>query len=557
MNSEASAQNATRPGSVRSRHRLLWLVLAASLWFGGLGYRDLTHPDEGRYSEISREMASTGDWVTPRLNGVKYFEKPPLQYWVTALAFKAFGQSEFVARLWVGLCGFATVILVYRTALRLWGAKTADYAGITCASMVWIMGMSHIVTLDMGVTFFMTLALCGFLRAQHDGATDGETRLWIWIMWGALAGALLTKGLMGVVLPGAVLILYSVICRDWRPWARLKWYSGLPIFAALAVPWHVLVARRNSEWAHFYFIHEHLDRFLTTQHHRGGAWYYFLPLLVAGLLPWTTLLPQVVQRGWRPDTTRFQTNRFLLIWSAFIFVFFSISGSKLPSYILPIFPALALLLAQVLAAGKPGLMRRHAIVIVVFMGAVGLGLLIFDRTGDGFTPLEINRVFSHWAFAGSLVFGLMGAAAARAAAAHRKLQSVLMLAVGSLLFLNTTILGYQSYSPLLSSAALARKLRPIIRPDTPLFAVNYYDQTLPFYMKRTVMLVDYVNEFDLGEQDEPQKWVHDLSAFGRLWRELPQAVAVTKPASFVSLRQLGLPMHVIDETTHRIVVRKP
>jgi hypothetical protein len=166
-------------------------------------------------------------------------------------------------------------------------------------------------------------------------------------------------------------------------------------------------------------------------------------------------------------------------------------------------------------------------------------------------------VFSQWAFAGSLVFGLMAAAAARAAAAHRKLQSVLMLAVGSLLFLNATILGYQNYSPLLSSAALARKLRPIIRPDTPLFAVNYYDQTLPFYMKRTVMLVDYVNEFDLGEQDEPRKWVHDLPAFGRLWRELPQAVAVTKPASFVSLRQLGLPMHVIDETTHRIVVRKP
>ena len=556
MNSEDGAPAATWPASVRSRHRLLWLVLAASLWFGGLGYRDLTHPDEGRYSEISREMASTGDWVTPRLNGIKYFEKPPLQYWATAVAFKAFGQSAFVARLWVGLCGFATVILIYLTALRLWGARTADYAGITCASMVWIMGMSHLVTLDMGVTFFMTLALCGFLRAQQDGATDGEARVWIGIMWGALAGAVLTKGLMGVVLPGAALILYSAICRDWRPWARLRWYSGLPIFAMLAVPWHVLVARRNPEWADFYFIHEHLDRFLTTQHHRAGAWYYFLPLLVAGLLPWTTLLPQVVQRGWRPDATRFQTNRFLLIWSAFIFVFFSISGSKLPTYILPIFPAIALLLAQVLATGKPGLMRRHAIVIAVFMGAVALGVFIFGRTGEPLTPLT-NRTFSNWAIAGSLVFGLMGVAAARAAAAHRKLQSVLLLAVGSLLFLNATTLGYQSYSPLLSSAALARKLRPMIRPDTPLFAVNYYDQTLPFYLKRTVTLVGYVNEFDMGERDEPQKWIHDLPAFERLWRELPQGVAVTNPAGFVSLRHLGLPMQIIDETTGRIVVRKP
>ena len=113
---------------MRSGKGLLWLVLAAS-WFGGLGYLDLTHPDEGRYSEISREMASTGDWVTPRLNGLKYFEKPPLQYWATALLFRAFGESEFVARLWVGLCGFATVILVYSTALRLWDARFESSRG--------------------------------------------------------------------------------------------------------------------------------------------------------------------------------------------------------------------------------------------------------------------------------------------------------------------------------------------------------------------------------------------------------------------------------------------
>jgi len=556
LNAEAIARTATPFGSVLSRRRLLWLALAA-LWFVGLGCLDLTHPDEGRYSEISREMASTNDWVTPRLNGLKYFEKPPLQYWATAVLFKAFGESEFVARLWVGLCGFATVILVHRTALRLWGTRTADYAGITCAGMLWILGMSHIVTLDTGVTFFMTLALCGFLRAQHDGATRGETRRWMGIVWAAMAGALLSKGLIGVVLPGAVLFFYSAICRDWRPWARLCWFSGFPIFAALSVPWHVLVARRNPEWADFYFVHEHLERFLTTEHHRAGALYYFLPLLVAGLLPWTTLLPQIVRRGWRLDTARFQTNRFLLIWSVFIFVFFSVSGSKLPSYILPVFPALALLLAQVLAAAKPGSMRRHAIAIAVFLAAIAVGVLIFGSSGDARTPMEINRAFSHWAFAGSLAFALAGAVAARASAAHRELQSVLWLAAGSLLFLNAAILGYQSYSPLVSSATLARKLRPMIRSDTPLFAVNYYDQTLPFYMKRTVTLVDYVSEFDLGERQEPQKWVHDLPAFGRLWRELPQGVAVTDPESFASLQKLEVPMQVIDRTPRRIVVRKP
>ena len=162
---------------MRSGKGLLWLVLAAS-WFGGLGYLDLTHPDEGRYSEISREMASTGDWVTPRLNGLKYFEKPPLQYWATALLFRAFGESEFVARLWVGLCGFATVILVYSTALRLWGGRTADFAALTCASMMWIVGLSHIVTLDMGVNILFVLFvgnLFGILVASNIGYVLANT----------------------------------------------------------------------------------------------------------------------------------------------------------------------------------------------------------------------------------------------------------------------------------------------------------------------------------------------------------------------------------------------
>jgi 4-amino-4-deoxy-L-arabinose transferase-like glycosyltransferase len=556
LSSEASGQTAKPTGNAEASLRLLlWFVLAAS-WFGCLGYRDITHPDEGRYSEISREMASNGDWVTPRLNGLKYFEKPPLQYWATALLFKGFGESEFVARLWVGLCGFATVLVVYRTAHRLWGAETADYAGIACASMVSVTSLSHIVTLDMGVTFFMTLALCGFLLANHDAATEDERRRWMWTVWAAMAGALLSKGLIGVVCPAVVLILYSTICRDWRPWARLQPFSGVAIFAALAVPWHVLVALRNPEWERFYFIHEHVERFLTTEHHRAGAWYYFLPLLVLGLLPWTTLLPQILRCGWRADSARFQTNRFLLIWSVFIFVFFSCSGSKLPAYILPIFPALALLLGRVLVAAKPGALRGHGVAIAVLMAAIAVGALILGGTGIELTRLEVNQAFWRWLLAGAAALALMSAIAVRAASAKLKLRSVLLLAAGSLLFVNAVLFGYQSFSPLVSSAELARKVRPMLDAHTPVFSVRYYDQTLPFYLKRTVTLVEYVNEFDMGEQQEPEKWVHDLQDFARRWRELSQGFAVMDHATFASLRQQGLPMQIVDQTPRRVVVRR-
>ena len=187
------------------RRWLLW-ALCAVLWFSSLGVRELLHPDEGRYSEISREMVVTHDFVTPHLNGLKYFEKPPLQYWITAGAFAAFGQSEFVARLWVGLCGFLSLLLVWITARRLWDTESADYAAATAASMFWMIGLSHVVTLDMGVSFFLTATLCSFMLAHHAQASARENRYWMWAAWASIAGALLSKGLIALVLPGAVLV---------------------------------------------------------------------------------------------------------------------------------------------------------------------------------------------------------------------------------------------------------------------------------------------------------------------------------------------------------------
>lgn len=542
---------------MKSYQRSLLCLFGALIWFATLGARPLAHPDEGRYSEISREMALSGDWVTPRLNGLKYFEKPPLQYWVTAAAFKAFGESDFVARLWPGLCGFLTVLLLWRTARRLWGEETADYAAITGASMAFLMGMSHVVTLDMSVSFFMTLALCGFLRAHHDGATPRENRRWMLIVWAAMAGALLSKGLIGIVLPGAVLVLYSLICRHWKLWTRMQWISGLLIFFALAAPWHVLAALRNPEWAQFYFIHEHFERFLTTEHHRIGAWYYFVPVLLGGLLPWTTLLPQTFSHGWRAESTQFKANRFLLIWSVFIFVFFSSSGSKLPGYILPVFPALALLLAQMLAQARPKVLRWHAVALAIFMAGIAAAAPFFGRSNSERTPMEYNQAFAHWLLAGAALFALAAAAAAWFAFAGRKLASTTLLAGGCLLFLSIVILGYRSYAPLSSSAGLADRLTPRLSADTPLFSVRYYEQTLPFYLKRTVTLVDFDDEFDLGERQEPEKWIPQLDDFARRWRELPRAIAVIDPPTFHELQQQGLPMQILDQNPRRVVVSKP
>lgn len=265
-----------------------------------------------------------------------------------ALSFAAFGVNEFAARFWPGLTGFLTVAMCGFTARRLWGVDAGRYAALAAGSCAWIIANSHFLALDMGVSFFLTVALCGFLLAQHDGADARASRNWMWVTWAAMAAATLSKGLIGLLIPGATLVLYSLLNWQWAFWKRMHWLSGLGLFLLLTAPWFILVSQRNPDFAHFFFIREHLERFLTTEHKRTGAPWYFVPYLLLGLLPWTSLLPALCRDGWREPGARLRVGRLLLIWSVFIFAFFSKSSSKLPSYILPMFPALALLLAPTL-----------------------------------------------------------------------------------------------------------------------------------------------------------------------------------------------------------------
>ncbi|NDP43035.1 MAG: phospholipid carrier-dependent glycosyltransferase, partial [Aromatoleum sp.] len=240
----------------------LWLVFAAIalIWFVNLDMRRLAHPDEGRYAEIAREMVTTGDWVTPRLNGLKYFEKPPLQYWVTAAAFRVFGINEAAARLWPALAGLLAVAAIGYAGLALGGPLLGTFGALALAGTLWHSGLAQIITLDSGLAFFLTLGLAALVVAQRDETPAGERRAWMWLVWAAMAGATLSKGLIGLVLPCAALLTYTMLTRDLAVWRRLHLVSGLALYLALTAPWFVAVSRANPEFAQFFFIHEHVER---------------------------------------------------------------------------------------------------------------------------------------------------------------------------------------------------------------------------------------------------------------------------------------------------------
>ncbi len=537
---------------------ILAILILALAWFGPLDYRKLVKPDEGRYAEIPREMVASGDWVTPRLNGLKYFEKPALQYWATASAYEVFGQHDWTARLWPALTSFLGILLAAYTGCRLFGRQAGLYAGTVLAGSLLYFGIGHLNTLDMGLSFFMQASLCGFLLANRPEADKGEARRWMLFTWAALGLAVLSKGIVAPVLTGAVLVLYSLIGRDLSPWRRLSLLPGLAVFFAITVPWFVVVSLRNPDFFHFFFIHEHFERFLTKSHNRFHPWFYFVPVLLLGALPWTTMLPQALLGAWRRVGAGFQPRRLLLIWAVFIYFFFSISSSKLPSYILPCFPALALLLGDWLTRIPRRALLWHLGFVAVLGAAMGVAAPLFiEKAANPEQPLAMMTAYGRWlAVAGALWFA--GSVGAWWLARQNRLQpAIYLIAIATFVAGNGMLLGHESLAPSNSAASLAEQLRPQLTPNVPFYSVRTYEQTLPFYIKRTVTLVEFGDELTFGIEQEPQKAIATVAAFETRWRADKQAFALMTPEMYAELQQHGLPMSIAARDLRRIVVKRP
>ena len=514
----------------RSRVVLLLLVLALA-WFGTLGLRPLYKADESRYGEISREMVATGDWVTPRLNGFRYFEKPPLQYWSTAAFFSVLGEKDWVARLWTALAGFAGILLVLYAGNRLWGAPAGSYAAAVLAGSPLYVLLGQVNTLDMGVSVFLAAALVAFLLGRM---------LWF---WAACAAAVLSKGLIGIVLPGAALFFFLLLKRDWKLIGRMRPIAGPLVFLAISAPWFVAVSAANPQFLHFFFVQEHFQRFTTQMHDRVEPFWFFLPILLAGLGPW--LLPFLRSLKPRDDATLL-----LVVWSVVVLVFFSASGSKLPPYILPIFPAAALLLGRLLARDWPArlfLVQVALLVAVSLTAAIGVPLLAPDYAE-----------YARWI---TLAFLLMAAAAALAswlAWRGRHGAAVLALAAGGLVATQVGIAGHLTIAERFSVAGTVARLAELPPRDVPVYTVAAYDHTIPWVLKRTVTMVRYRDELDHAVDWDAEKFVPDLPAFARAWREAPRAWAFVRPDRLDELRShYGLAMREMARGPVYAIVKKP
>jgi len=538
---------------------LVWgiFIVFCIVWFYTLAPRTLIPTDEGRYAEMAREMAATGDWITPRLNAIKYFEKPPLQTWMNALTFKLFGLGEWQARLWTGLTGLLGIVLTAYAGQRVFNSRVGFVAGVVLASSFLWSGAAHFNALDMGLSAMMTLTLCALLLAQRKQATPAEQRNWMLACWVGMALAVLSKGLIGIVLPGAVLVLYTLLTRDWALWKRLQLGWGTLLFFAITTPWFVLVSLKNPEFPQFFFIHEHFQRFTSKIHHRAGPLWYFIPLVLVGMLPWLGVLLQSIWRARDEASEGFKPRKMLLIWSGFIFFFFSISSSKLPGYIIPIFPALALLVACYLEKASSKVLMWAAGVMAL---ACAAGLPFAARIADQKLPFEqpFYAIFIDWLIA-ALAIGLVGSLIAVGLARLRQNEwSIVALGASGFLCMQVLMLGHEPLGTYAAGTIHLPALQAELNEQTPLYAVGQYEQVLPFYLRRTVTLVQHADEMAFGLAQQPELWLPTVDAFVAKWTADRAAgrksVAIINPAIYDSLLKQGVPMRVIAQDPRRVIV---
>ncbi len=525
----------------------LLLALAAVLWFALLDVPRLFEPDEGRYGEIPREMVASGDWVTPRLDGIKYFEKPPLQYWATAVAFRLFGAQAWTVRLFPCLAGLLGIGLSYALARALYDRRTAALAALIQAGALLYLAMARFATLDMGLCCALQVALTALvLLCARPAPAPGTGWRMPALLGVGVALAVLAKGLIGIVIPGAAALLYLLWMRDWRLPLRARPWWTLGALALLAAPWFVLVSQRNPEFPHFFFIHEHLQRYLTRIHERYQPAWFFIPVLLLGFLPWTTLLPRAVRAAWQEAGRGERASAMLLCWAAVVFGFFSASQSKLVPYILPMFPALAMLTARTLARLPPGRFAGHLLAVALFALLLALAVVVLwqlpagARLAAGAASRDIYGIAAAFLLlaGGSGAGALLERGGQRIAAAGAAAAGVLLMAVAALF----AVAGLPRQATL---AELERHTAPRIGADTRVFCVNDYWQPLPFYWRHTCTLVGWRGELDFGLQQQPQLALADLDAFAQQWRASTDALAILRPRDYDALAALGLPMRVI------------
>lgn len=385
----------THSNSIEKYFPLALLALCAGVFFYGLGSLPFIGPDEPRYAQVAREMFISGDWVTTRLGGINWFEKPALTYWLSAAGYKLFGENEFGARFFVAVFATGGVLLVYGFGKQLRSARFGYLSAAVLTTCGMWPGFSRVATFDLPLSVAMMFALASFFLWEQQEENQNRNRFWL-LMCFALGLGVLAKGLVGIVLPCAVIGLYALLTGRLKILFKPKLLLiGVVIFLATAATWYApVIAKHGREFINEFFIGHHFQRYLSNKYKHPQPFYFFFLVALAGSFPWTFYLLASAWhslRNWR-ETLTDRLRLFLWLWVAVTIGFFSFSGSKLPGYVLPIFPAIALLVGLELENWWQPIVERQvkalAALTAIFIAVIGVAAIFVSQRELGVTTRD-------------------------------------------------------------------------------------------------------------------------------------------------------------------------
>ena len=533
------------------------MITAMFLYFAGLGSYPLLDPDEGRYAEIPREMLESGDFITPRLNYVKYFEKPPLFYWLTAGSMALFGQKEWAVRLVPAVAGFLTLLLIMGLGRTIFDGRNGVMAAWIYLTSVTPTVLARLPIID-GVFSLILTATWGTWYLGYKAQTKHSRRGWYCASWACLGLAVMTKGIAAIALTGLIVVGFIICRRDWRALLSFAWVPGLLIFAVIVVPWHWAVNSENPGFFHFYIVVQHFARLVSHEH--AKPFWFFVAIFPFGMLLWTAFFFPAVVKSFRKafEAVRsLQGNReegeailFLVIWVVAVIGLFSLSSCKLIPYILPAYPAMALLMANFVKGRsfmKRSVLWAAAILAILLLVCAGV-LMPAAMRQDALSMAELLPAIR----VGQAGLTLGGVFLLIALFKRRMIPFATGFAM---------VLLFPAMLMVVPSVAKYRKVGGFIKAmpsplpgDIRIAEWRNYDQALSFYSGRRTILVDEKGELEYGSSlgDNSDYFLKGEESLKRLAMDVPLLVNI-RPGAWPKVRSWQTLQPVAANSTNVMV----
>lgn len=487
---------------------ILLLCVFFLFYFFCLWDYPLFTPDEGRYSEVAREMVATGDYITPRVNGIAFLDKPIFHYWLQAIAIHSFGLKEWALRFFPMLLGILGCLVTYVAGRNLFDRRTGLISAILLATTPLYFGSAHYANLDLEVAVFISSSLLFFITSwkfHHKARTYFLIAAYI-----CASFACLTKGLIGLFFPTTIIGLWILLLNQWYLLKQMKLFLGICLFAVIVVPWYVLAQKANPQFFDYFFMTQHVTRFFSAgEFNNQTTFWFYAPVVLAGFFPWTVFLYQTfketIRQIWQAPKER-ATELFLILWVFIVFTFFSIPHSKIVSYILPIFPALALLVGRYLATHWQSVTENTARQLCLLLSILSLLISLLLISLSFYPWANLSPFFKPYLNVIIVIFCLTAVAPLFILKKNKLSLLFLVCVFCNIFFLLTLVMGATHLNQN-TAKPLVTYLKTIIKPEDKVISYFKYYYDVPLYLERRILIAANWQSPDIIKKDN---WVREL-----------------------------------------------